>query len=150
MNLSDEQKLVFQFFNEVGIIQQLSSTLFNRLLPKGLHNSHFSVLNHLTRLGDGRTPVEIARAFQVTKPTITNTLSTLVDRGFVRVVPNEKDGRSKLVFLTDAGRAFHLDAISRLVPTMQRLEGQLDFAAMAKVLPELVRIREILDKDRDP
>ena len=67
----------FELLNEIGIIQQLAVTEFNRRLPEGLHVSHFSVINHLCRLGDGRTPLEIARAFQVTKPTMTNTLAKL-------------------------------------------------------------------------
>ena len=66
MTESDKHKLAFQFFNEIGIIQQLASTAFNRRLPEGLHVSHFAVLNHLTRLGDGKTPRALASAFQVT------------------------------------------------------------------------------------
>ena len=46
---------IFEFFNEIGIISQLSSALFSRTLPDGLHVSHFSILNHMVRLGDGRT-----------------------------------------------------------------------------------------------
>ena len=56
---------IFGFFNEIGIVSQLSSALFMRLLPGGLHLSHFIVLNHLTRLGDGRTPLQIAAALPV-------------------------------------------------------------------------------------
>ena len=77
VNVNEHVKLVFQFFNEVGIIQQLSATLFNKRLPEGLHVSHFSVLNHMVRLGDGKTPLALANAFQVTKATMTHTLSTL-------------------------------------------------------------------------
>lgn len=35
---------VFAFFNEVGIIQQLSRALFEARLPDGLTVPHFSVL----------------------------------------------------------------------------------------------------------
>ena len=72
---------VFGFFNEIGIVSQLASALFTRLIPLGLHLSHFIVLNHLARLGDGRTPLQIANALQVTKATMTHTLAVLGRHG---------------------------------------------------------------------
>ena len=67
----------FAFFNEVGIINQLTTTLLEEALPKGMIAPHFQVLNHLVRLGDGRTPLQMARAFQVPKTSMTHTLSGL-------------------------------------------------------------------------
>lgn len=148
--MSENRKLLFQFFNEVGIIQQLSSTLFNKRLPDGLHVSHFSVLNHFVRLGDGRTPLALARAFQVTKGTMTHTLSELEKRGFIRLEPNQQDGRSKLVFITDAGRTYHRQAIANLEPLIERFQGKLDFDTMTEILPHLSKIRQVLDENRDP
>ena len=111
--------------------------------------SHFSVLNHMVRLGDGKTPLELAHAFQVTKGTMTNTLGALSRRGLISIAPNEKDGRSKLVFLTDAGRAFQAEAIASLEPVFERLSGQLDLEAMAKALPLLEEVRKVLDENRE-
>jgi hypothetical protein len=51
---------------------------------------HFSVLNHLMRVEDGRTPLELARAFQVPK----TTLSTLAGgAGKARVDRDEAEPR---------------------------------------------------------
>jgi hypothetical protein len=49
--------MLFAFFNEVSIIGQLSGSLFERRLPHGFLVSHFGVLNHLARMGDGKTPL---------------------------------------------------------------------------------------------
>ncbi len=147
--MNEETLRVFRFFNEVGIIQQLSAALFNRRLPDGLHVSHFSILNHMMRLGDGETPAKLASAFQVTKPTMTHTLATLSKRGFIRLAPHESDGRSKLVFLTAAGREFHLQSITELAPAIEKLREQLDLDAINSMLPELERIRTVLDENRD-
>lgn len=149
MTAKDNEKLGFQFFNEVGIIHQLATSLFNRRLPEGLHVAHFSVLNHLIRLGDGKTPLALASAFQVTKGTMTHTLSTLHDRGFIALSPHATDGRSKLVHLTEAGREFHHGALESLAPVFETLSGQLDFAALGDVLPVLQNVRQTLDQNRD-
>ena len=147
--MEEKQKLVFQFFNEVGIINQLSSALFNKLMPDGLHVSHFSVLNHLVRLGDKKTPLQLASAFQVTKATMTHTLATLEKRKLIDVVPHETDGRSKVVLLNDNGRRFQAEAIASLVPAMNKISGELDLDEVVKLVPELAKIRAVLDENRD-
>ena len=141
--------LIFGFFNEIGIVSQLGSALCTRLMPGGLHLSHFIVLNHLVRLGDGRTPVQIANALQVTKATMTHTLTVLTRHGFVEVVPNPDDGRSKLVRLTEAGRAFRDDAIARLAPALGFVADSLSVEEIGAVLPVLEKVRKLLDAERD-
>lgn len=147
--MQEPGKLVFQFFNEVGIINQLSAALFNKKLPDGLHVSHFSVLNHLVRLGDGKTPLALSSAFQVTKATMTHTLTTLSKRGLITIAPHETDGRSKVVFLTKEGRLFREQAIESLFPAMQTLSDKIDWSKVEGMLPELQKIREVLDNNRD-
>lgn len=147
--MSDSERKVFQFFNEIGIINQLATDIFQSNMPDGLHISHFSVLNHLVRLGDGVTPLSITNAFQVTKGTMTNTLSVLSKRSLVHIAPHETDGRSKVVFLTDEGRAFQKQAIESLFPAIQQLDEKMDWARVVELIPELERVRKILDEDRD-
>ena len=150
MILDDKQaRAVFRFFNEVGIINQLATSMFNKRLPDGLHVSHFSVLNHLVRLGDGTAPLALASAFQVTKGTMTHTLAALEKRGLIRFAPHETDGRSKLVFLTEEGRAFRERAIADLAPSIAALGGKLDLRKMERMLPQLTEVRQILDDNRD-
>ena len=43
--MTNNDDLVFTFFNEINIIAQLSSNAFDRALPIGLSQSQFSVLN---------------------------------------------------------------------------------------------------------
>ena len=138
----------FAFFNEVGIIEQLSRAMFEARLPDGLIVPHFAVINHLMRLGDGRTPLAIARAFQVPKTSMTHTLAGLEKHGFVRTAPNPDDGRSKCVFLTDAGRAFHGEAIGALAPDIAEMLESIPAEDIRAALPLLVRVREYLDNNR--
>lgn len=145
----DTQKRLFEFFNEIGIIHQLATSVFNQHLPDGLHMSHFIVLNHLTRLGDGRTPVRIAKAIQVTKATITHTLGVLEKRGFISIRPNPDDGRSKLVFLTQTGAQFRQKAIGSLLPAFETFSRELNLEDMQEAIPTLRQVRQVLDENRD-
>ncbi len=138
----------FSLFTEIGIIGQLSRTMFEARLPDGLLTGHFSIINHLVRLGDGKTPLEIARAFQVPKTSMTHSLSVLEKHGFIELTPNPKDGRSKCVVLTDAGRAFRENAIRSLVPDMEGIASEIDVERIEALLPELQAIRIYLDTHR--
>jgi DNA-binding MarR family transcriptional regulator len=138
---------LFALLNEVGIIEQLARNRFERAQADGLRLPHFTVLNHLVRLGDGRTPGQLARAFQLTKATMTNTLQRLEARGFIRVEADPEDGRGKRVFLTEAGRARRQAAVAALARDLAALDATpgLDAAAL---LPGLGLLRAALDKAR--
>lgn len=147
---ASDHSALFSLFNEIGIINQLSSTLFQQRLPDGVTVAQFSVLNHLTRVRDGQTPLRLASAFQVPKTSMTHSIAELERRGLVRTEANPDDGRSKCVWLTPKGKAFRENAIGALVPDLRRLAPHLKPEEVAKLLPHLVRIRKILDSDRDP
>jgi len=142
--------LVFVFFNEVGIIEQLARSQLERVLPAGLKAPHFGVLNHLVRLGDDKSPLSLARAFQVSKGTMTNTLQRLEARGFVALQPDPEDGRGKRVFLTETGRGMREAAIKAVVPSMMDLMVRFSEADFERALPFLQSIRAYLDEARNP
>ncbi len=140
--------LWFALFTEIGIIGQLSRTLLEKRLPEGLISAHFAVLNHLARLGDGKTPLSIARAFQVPKTSMTHTLAILEGRGLITLAPNPADGRSKLVYLTEAGRAVRQGAIDGLSPDIEHLAKLYSLEKVEQIVPLLEELRQILDTNR--
>ncbi len=139
----------FRLFNEIGIIEQLARTAFEARLPPGFVVAQFSVLNHLVRVGDGRTPLAIARAFQVPKTSMTHTLSVLEREGLIEIRKNPGDGRSKLVYITGAGERFREQAIASLTPDLEKIMPVLPPDEVMTLLPVLERLRSFLDKDRE-
>jgi DNA-binding MarR family transcriptional regulator len=148
-NPTSDTATLFQFFNEVGIINQLATAMFEARLPSGFLVSQFAVLNHLIRVQDGRTPLDLARAFQVPKTTMTHTLALLERHGLIRLAPNPGDGRSKCVWITDAGRAFRAGAIAALAPDMHKIAARSSVAEIAAILPALAALRKLMDELRD-
>jgi DNA-binding MarR family transcriptional regulator len=144
------EETYFAFFTEVGILGQLSRAQFEARLPDGFTVSQFTVLNHLVRVRDGRTPLELARAFQVPKTSMTHSLAVLGRHGLVEMRPNARDGRSKCVWMTEAGRAFRAAALQALAPEMASLAARFPASRLAEVLPALTELRQIMDAMRDP
>ncbi len=144
-----DDPVVFSFFNEIGIIDQLAQNALERALPGGLKMSHFVVLNHFPRLGDTSSPQDLARAIQVTKGAMTNTLKRLESRGLVDVRPDPDDGRAKRVTLTDAGRQVRNEAIDAIGPALQAVGERFSQERLKDALPLLREVREYLDRARD-
>lgn len=150
----DKVRALFDLFNEIGIVNQLSSTRFDRVLPEGLTRSQFSVLNNFVRLGGTRNPLQLARAFQVTKGAMTNTLKRLEARGSITLSVDPVDKRGKIVKITKSGRALRERAIkaasAELSEVATLLSGaQMDDHLLDDMLSNLRKIRELLDSARD-
>lgn len=139
---------MFVLLNEIGIINQLSTAEFERQAPYDLTVAQFTVLNHCVRLGDNRTPAELASAFQVSRGTLTSTLGRLEAKGFISIVPDAKDGRSKRVLLTKAGRKAREESIGTLAPRLTRMQAALSRREVEAILPKLQSIRKWLDENR--
>jgi DNA-binding MarR family transcriptional regulator len=146
---NETRHLYFSFFNEIGIIAQLSRAAMELRLPNGLTLPHFSVVNHLTRVRDGQTPLALAKAFQVPKTTMTHTLAGLLERGFVDMRPNPEDGRSKTVWLTEAGRKFREEAICSIDPDIDLLQTAIPADRIGDILPLLAEVRAFMDSSRN-
>ena len=146
---TSDEELLFRFFTEIGIIHQLTSTAFQRILPHGLTGAQFAVLNHCIRRGDDKTPAQRADILQVTRGTLSSTLARLEAKRFIRMVPDAVDGRSKRVLLTAAGRKARQEAIEAAWPLLERVKTALPRRDAERHLPALEALRGWLDRNRD-
>ena len=140
--------IAFRVMNEIGIIDQLGTTLFERSLPHGLTVPQFIVLNHFVRLGGERSPLELADALQVTKATMTSTLQRLEAKGFIAITPDPSDGRAKRVAMTTLGSKARGDAIKAIAEDLSALETEIGRAEFEVALPFLLKLRTFFDRRR--
>lgn len=139
----------FAVFTEIGIINQLATRSFESALPPGLSLSQFSVLDHLIRLGGDWNPARLASAFQVPRPTMTNTLARLHAAGLVTFTPDPRDRRGKLVVITKKGRAMRDGARAGVEPLLRQIGKALPASLFGTLLTGLVPLREWLDTARE-
>jgi len=138
----------FQLFKEVHILNQLASAEFNRVLPDGLHVSHFSVLDHLHGCAEPDTPQALAHSFQTTKQNMSQALAQLQKRGLVEIAGHPTDGRRKIVTITSAGSALREAAIAALGETLREIIADPAYAAIARHLTELQKLRAFMEARR--
>jgi DNA-binding MarR family transcriptional regulator len=142
--------LAFEFFNEIGIIDQLSSAMLTNALPRGMTKAQFTVLNHFVRLNAAeKSPAELANAFQVRRPTITSTLARMEGAGLIKVRVDPKDGRGKLISITRAGLDMRERCITSLQAMIPAIESVVTEAEIRALLPALRKLRAGLDALRN-
>ena len=142
-------RVVFDFFNEIAIIDQLAKARFAKLLAPYLNPSEFAVLNHFVRMGDDRTPSYLAKAFQMTKPSMTAIIGKLAAKGYVEVRAGEKDRRQKFVTLTELGREARMRGIDAVAPLVAQVTENQDISRLTACVPALNDLREYLDTARN-
>jgi DNA-binding MarR family transcriptional regulator len=128
-------------FGEIFMADQLARNRISKVLPKGMELSHFSVLNHLARINDERTPAQLAKSFHVTRGAMTNTLNRLEWAGHIHIRPDWEDARQKFVALSPSGRAARDAAVASVVPLIAEVVQSLGADRVRAVLPVLRELR---------
>ena len=91
----------------IGFLFKQINTIYekefnNRLKKLGITASQCAVLDYLFNSSEEEiTQKDIEKALNLKNPTVTGLLKRLDERGFVLVVPSNRDKRCKNVFLTE-------------------------------------------------
>ncbi|WP_333815878.1 MarR family winged helix-turn-helix transcriptional regulator [Tabrizicola sp.] len=141
MSTEKADDIAVALFGELFMADQLARNRISRVLPKGMELSHFSVLNHLARVGDERTPAQLAKSFHVTRGAMTNTLAKLEWAGHVHIRPDWEDARQKFVAISPSGRAAREAALAGVVPLIAEVVQAIGADRVRALLPVLRELR---------
>lgn len=141
---SESESLAVSLFGELFMADQLARSRLSKALPKGMELSHFTVLNHLARVGEERSPAQLAQAFHVTRGAMTNTLNKLEWAGHVHIRPDWDDARRKMVAISPAGRQARDAAIAAVSPIIQEVVADIGADKVRAALPVLRALRQRL------
>jgi len=147
MSAEKTDDIAVALFGELFMADQLARNRISRVLPKGMELSQFSVLNHLARISDERTPAQLARAFHVTRGAMTNTLARLQWAGHVHIRPDWEDARRKLVAISPSGRAARDSAVASVVPLIAEVVQSIGPDRVRALLSVLRELRIRLEQD---
>jgi len=147
MSAEKTDDIAVALFGELFMADQLARNRISRVLPKGMELSQFSVLNHLARISDERTPAQLARAFHVTRGAMTNTLARLQWAGHVHIRPDWEDARRKLVAISPSGRAARDSAVATVVPLIAEVVQSIGSDRVRALLSVLRELRIRLEQD---
>lgn len=143
----DGDSLAISLFSEIFMVDQLARSRLTKALPKGMELSHFSVLNHLARMQEERSPAQLARTFNVTRGAMTNTLNKLEWAGHVHIRPDWDDARRKFVSISPAGVSARNAAFHAIAPLIHDVVNAIGADKVRGALPVLRAVRTRLGDD---
>ncbi len=99
--MSDSKKV--EFYRQTNrLIKKLRRESISKVNRRNLYPGEFRILSML-RKDDGTIMSEIAKRWSMQSSNVTNTVNSLVDRGYARKEKDLKDKRKSSVFITDKG-----------------------------------------------
>ena len=141
----EKDSLAVSLFSEIFMADQLARSRLTKALPKGMEISHFSVLNHLARYQEERTPAQLASAFNLTRGAMTNTLNKLEWSGYIHIRPDWDDARRKFIAISPAGLKARDAALAGIVPFIGEVVTSIGADKIRAVLPVLRELRQRLN-----
>ncbi|MDF1720731.1 MAG: MarR family transcriptional regulator [Minwuia sp.] len=148
-SLLERERLLWELLTSVGICAQLLATRAGEALGPDLPAPQFTMLNHFVRVPPPvKTVGDMSRAFQSPQPGVTKTARKLIDKGFLASADDPEDGRRKLLSITDAGRAAHMQALIRLKPDAEFIFADWSDTDLEALRGPLFRLKFWLDGNR--
>ncbi|WP_418320198.1 MarR family winged helix-turn-helix transcriptional regulator [Piscinibacter sakaiensis] len=93
------------------LLRRVSQRYDEEMAKVGLKTTQYSLLSHVQQFSPVR-PVDLAKSMAMDASTLTRNLKPLIAAGWVELGAGA-DGRSRLVHITDAGRAKRAEAKQR-------------------------------------
>lgn len=137
------KQLYLDLFTEIAILEHLVRQRFEPHHLGDLVAADFGVLNHFVRLNkSSETLKTLAWCFQVELEAMRATVATLAARRFVEL--DWVDGL-ECVFLTEAGRARHAEAVADMAPDILEIMSEFRSADVRTTVTTLKEIRRTFD-----
>ena len=151
MQIPPELEKIRQILTWIGVAEQPMVTRFNRAVTgTNLPFAQFIMLNHFRAFAEeGHTIGRLANAFETGQPGISKTVARLVEKGYLRAEPDPNDGRSKLLYVTEAGLAAHSDALARLAPDAALIFRDWPAGDIDELHRLIFKLKSWLDDNRD-
>lgn len=133
-----KRKTIGFLFKQINTIYEKEFN--NRLRTLGITSSQCAVLDYLfTSQKEEVTQRDIERALSLQNPTVTGLLKRLDEKGFILIVPSNKDKRCKNVYLTE--KAY--DIQKRMENDRKKLDKMLTISMTKK---EVEALEKMLNK----
>ncbi len=106
-------------YSDLGVLERIADILQTQqrqaASSAGLQMVHYGIIDYLSRANRwSNTPVAVAQWLGLTKGTVSQSISLLVEKGYLEKRADAQDARCQQLFLTASGRSLVEDGHTRL------------------------------------
>ena len=112
-------------FHDIEMLSRHLRRLMRQSVAEtGLQMVQFEILDYLAHAPEmAATPARVTEWLGQTKGTVSQTISLLTRRGYLRKVSDSRDGRLTRLYLTDRGHEVVYDVNARIDRVLSRIEN---------------------------
>ncbi|WP_215396058.1 MarR family winged helix-turn-helix transcriptional regulator [Rheinheimera oceanensis] len=124
--------------NQIGRVHRLwRSAITASVQSLGMTEARWTAMLHLKMLGEGATQQALAQELGIEMPSLSRTLSQLVEQDMLQRQPHPTDKRAQCLYFTAAGQHMLAQLIERTMQIRQALYQDLTPAAVQQLMQSL-------------
>ena len=148
---SDEIRVLVRGYAEtpghlIRRAQQAHTQLWAELVPVGITGSQYSILSALTVHGD-LDQATVGRLTSLDKSSVADLASRMARRGLIQRARDERDGRKRVLHITEEGVRAVTEAAPHVQRLGQRLLAELDEGERAQFMDCLRRVGDLANRE---
>ncbi|KAF0223286.1 MAG: MarR family transcriptional regulator [Erysipelotrichaceae bacterium] len=110
-----------------------------------IRSSEMGLLIYVSKQTSPITPLEISEFFHISKPTVTEMISRLINSNYLGKIPSPEDRRSYTLVITEQGQALVETALNDYLKSMELLKiglGDDEYGVLMSILQKANKIFE--------
>ncbi|SEH56586.1 MarR family transcriptional regulator, transcriptional regulator for hemolysin [Rheinheimera pacifica] len=124
--------------NQIGRVHRLwRSAITASVQSLGMTEARWTAMLHLKMLGEGATQQALAQELGIEMPSLSRTLSQLVEQDMLQRQPHPTDKRAQCLYFTATGQQMLAKLIERTMQIRQALYQDLTPAAVQQLMQSL-------------
>lgn len=124
--------------NQIGRVHRLwRSAITASMQSLDMTEARWTAMLHLKMLGEGATQQALAQELGIEMPSLSRTLSQLVEQGMLQRRPHPTDKRAQCLYFTASGQQMLSQLIDRTMQIREALYQDLTPAAVQQLMQSL-------------
>lgn len=124
--------------NQIGRVHRLwRSAITASVQSLDMTEARWTAMLHLKMLGEGATQQALAHELGIEMPSLSRTLSQLVEQGMLQRQPHPSDKRAQCLYFTATGQQLLAQLVERTMQIRQALYQDLTPAAVQQLMQSL-------------
>lgn len=109
-------------------------------------NNYVSLVIYMLAYSDISTQRELSACYGMPKQTVNNVINQLKNEGYITLIPDETDKRSKRIALTEAGRKYAEKTVAPLVECEESVLKEMGGERVRMMIDTLTEYADLFEK----
>lgn len=136
-----------EYIKAINCIVNRTDYLYEKWAKQQSVNSYLLMILYMLSAADINTQKEIANIYGMPKQTVNTVITDLHKKGYIKLIPNEKDKRSKVIKLTDEGMQYADAIVNPLLSCEKNVLEKMGEKRVGMLIDTMNQYADLLEKE---